>query len=210
MDPQLIPVKTAQGHDELGTRQRRLGPRHRTMLLLADGERTVNEVLNLSFRAGVPPSCFRELLSLGLLVVPDEQPLRCKVAQGQLPEEIPRSAAPAAVCPSEGGSDTDCYVSTVACDSGLDGQHEKAPTRSLEDARDLLLQVVGTEARLTGALTMMRIKRARTPIELLALLGEVETRINRPDRAIATRQLMDRVAQLLSLAENRPQAQASV
>ncbi len=190
MGPQLIPVKTAQGHDELDTRQRRLGPRHRTMLLLVDGERTVNEVLNLSFQAGVPPSCFQELLSLGLLVVP-----------GQLSAETPLSAAPA-VRPSEGGSNTDYYDSTVVCDSGLDGQPDKAPTSPLEDARYLLLQAVGTEARLTGALTMMRIKRARAPIELLALLGEVEVRISRPDRALATRQLMGRVAQLLSLAEN--------
>lgn len=201
MGPQLIPVKTAQGHDELDTRQRRLGPRHRTMLLLVDGERTVNEVLNLSYQAGVPPSCFQELLSLGLLVVPDDQPLRRKVMPGLLPAEAPLSAAPV-VRPSEGGSDTDYYVSTVVCDSGLDGQHDKDPTSPFEDARDLLLHALGTEARLTGALTMMRIRRARTPIELLALLGEVETRINRPDRAIATRQLMGRVAQLLSLAEN--------
>ena len=208
MDPQLIPVKTSQGHDELSTRQRRLGPRHRTMLLLVDGERTINEVLNLSFQAGVPPSCFQELLSLGLLVVPDGQPLRSKVAHAQLPVGMSLSAAPAGR-PSEGGSDTDFYVSTVAGDPDLDGQHDEAPTSPLEDARYLLLHAVGTEARLTGALTMMRLKRARTPIELLALLGEVEARINRPDRAIATRQLMGRVAQLLSLAENRQQAQVS-
>ena len=35
-----VPIKTAAGHDELGTRQRRLSQRHRTVLFLVDGRRS--------------------------------------------------------------------------------------------------------------------------------------------------------------------------
>ena len=83
LDERLIPVKTAQGHDELGTRQRRLGPRHRTMLVLVDGVRTIQEVLKLSAQAGAPAYCLDELITMGLVVVPDAVPFRPALGQDQ-------------------------------------------------------------------------------------------------------------------------------
>ena len=76
MDQRLTPIKTAQGHDELSTRQRRLGPRHRTMLVLVNGVRTIQEVIQLSAQAGAPASCLNEMISMGLVVVPDAVPFR--------------------------------------------------------------------------------------------------------------------------------------
>ena len=76
LDQRLTPIKTAQGHDELSTRQRRLGPRHRTMLVLVNGVRTIQEVLQLSAQAGVPVSCLDEMISMGLVAVPDAVPFR--------------------------------------------------------------------------------------------------------------------------------------
>jgi len=76
LNQRLTPIKTAQGHDELSTRQRRLGPRHRTMLVLVNGVRTIQEVLQLSAQAGAPASCLDEMIAMGLVVVPDAVPFR--------------------------------------------------------------------------------------------------------------------------------------
>jgi hypothetical protein len=65
----LIPVKTADGQTELSHRQRRLGQRHRTVLLLVDGRRSEQEVRSLAQRAGAGDSCFGELLALGLIAL---------------------------------------------------------------------------------------------------------------------------------------------
>lgn len=81
LDQRLTPIKTAQGHDELSTRQRRLGPRHRTMLVLVNGVRTIQEVLQLSAQAGAPASCLDEMISMGLVVVPGAVPIRPSTGQ---------------------------------------------------------------------------------------------------------------------------------
>ncbi len=46
------PIKTALGADELRGRSRTLGQRHRTVLLLVDGRRSINEVVSLAQQAG--------------------------------------------------------------------------------------------------------------------------------------------------------------
>ncbi len=225
MDSHLIPVKTAQGHDELSSRQRRVGQRHRTLLLLVDGQRTIGEVLHLSGQAGVPEACLEELISLGLVVVPQsglprwyspadelapgvavEVELRdldgnaASVTAAQQLEAAVRSTednVPTSTLP-----DTEFGMSTVATDSVMDGfDDEGISPAPLEDARDLLIQAVSTQAPVTGALTLIRLKRARTPMEILALIREVQQRIDRPHRAMATQHMMGRVAQLLSQAE---------
>lgn len=221
MDTQLIPVKTAQGHDELSSRQRRVGQRHRTLLLLVDGQRTVGEVLQLGSKAGVPETCLDELISLGLVVVPQgsvprwhapaDEPAPVPDADLQDADALePVTAAQQlqeAVCSPEGVPtstlpDTEFGMSTVVTDSVMDAfDDEGLSPDPLEDARDLLVQAVSTQAPVTGALTLMRLKRARTPMELLGLIHEVQTRIDRPHRAMATQHMMGRVAQLLSQAE---------
>jgi hypothetical protein len=223
----LIPVKTAQGHEELSSRQRRLGQRHRTMLLLVDGQRTIESVLNMSLQAGVPETCLGELIGLGLVVVPQSggqrwapavPPAAPPIAAAPVP--VPAAAASASAQQpleedlddddddepegllSSSLPDTEFGMSTVVTDSVFDDEvDDDFSPNPLEDARDLLMHAVSTEAPVAGALTLMRLKRARTPMELLALIHEVETRINRPHRAMAVQQLMGRVAQLLSQAE---------
>jgi hypothetical protein len=72
-----IPVKTADGQAELSNRQRRLGQRHRTVLLLVDGRRSEQQVRALAQQAGAGDSCFGELLELGLIAMqlpPDQLP----------------------------------------------------------------------------------------------------------------------------------------
>lgn len=67
----IVPFKTPQGHDELARRTRRLGQRHRTVLLLVDGRRSVDQVLALARAAGVAEQHYRELLEMELIAVPE-------------------------------------------------------------------------------------------------------------------------------------------
>ena len=68
---------------------------------------------------------------------------------------------------------------------------------SLEEARGILLRAVRAEAPLTGSLTMMRLRRARTRMELADLIDEVETRIIKPYRSLAAQQVLRRARSLL-------------
>lgn len=67
-----VPTKTSRGHDELRTRAQRLGQRHRTVLFLVDGRRTLAEVLSLAHQAGAQTVHFEELVRLGLVEIPEE------------------------------------------------------------------------------------------------------------------------------------------
>ena len=66
----IVPFKTPEGQDELARRTRRLGQRHRTVLLLIDGRRTVDQVLALAYAAGVAETHYRDLLDMGLVALP--------------------------------------------------------------------------------------------------------------------------------------------
>jgi hypothetical protein len=68
------PFKTPLGLDELRHRTRGLGQRHRTVLLLVDGNRPLGEVLGMAHRAGASTSHFEELVRLGLVEMPVEPP----------------------------------------------------------------------------------------------------------------------------------------
>jgi hypothetical protein len=91
-------------------------------------------------------------------------------------------------------------------DSMLDEFESLGATRtedsSLEEARGILLRAVRAEAPLTGSLTMMRLRRARTRIELSELIDEVETRIIKPYRSLAAQQVLRRARHLLDTRTN--------
>jgi len=70
MPASAIPTKTPLGVDELRHRTRRLGQRHRTVLLLVDGQRPLSEVLSLAEQAGASTRHFEELVGLGLVDLP--------------------------------------------------------------------------------------------------------------------------------------------
>jgi hypothetical protein len=73
---------------------------------------------------------------------------------------------------------------------------------SLEEARGILLRAVKAEAPLTGSLTMMRLRRARTRGELAELIDEVESRIIKPNRSLAAQQVLRRARHLLDTRTN--------
>lgn len=182
MPQSIAPVKTAEGQAELTHRTRRLSQRHRTMLLLVDGRRPVDEVLRLAAQAGVPAECFDELVELGLV---DVDP----VAHVELPldaaDDEPPLPAARSLLPDSSWSPLDAQP--------------VLPDSPFHEARELLLRAVRLHAPVSGSITLIKLKRAATREDLEALLDEVEQRIRKPRRLIIAAQTMRHVRHLLSL-----------
>jgi hypothetical protein len=69
-----IPTKTARGQEALRRRTGELGQRHRTILFLVDGRRPLSEVLSLAHQAGAATSHFEDLVRMGFVELPPEEP----------------------------------------------------------------------------------------------------------------------------------------
>ena len=69
-----VPTKTPLGQEELRRRTGGLGQRHRTLLFLIDGRRPLSEVLSLALQAGAATSHFEDLVRLGFVEMPAEEP----------------------------------------------------------------------------------------------------------------------------------------
>lgn len=232
MGDDLVPVKTAEGQLELSTRRLRLSQRHRTMLFLIDGRRTEAQVRYLAGQAGVPGTCFDELLALSLIALP-----HAAVAAAARTAGTPGSIAPPApgappvpsapiplvvvqdsLLPASGTLPPD----SSALDSILSGPpppdswlppetDEETPATvdlALEQARDILLRLVRADAPLAGSLTVLRLKRARTRDDLDALLDEVEARVNKRHRSLSASQSLASVRQLLARPGDAAQSAA--
>jgi hypothetical protein len=178
------------------------------MLFLIDGRRSAEQVKRMGEQAGSPPSCFDELLSLGLITLAP-------------PATATRSPARALATPSENGALeqdsrpdssfmpsarsllpestlTESNLATLSSPESLlreddDGEVDTA----LEEARRILMRAVRSEAPVAGSLTFIKLRRARSRSDLLALLPEVETRIARPLRRLTAAQTLRHVRALL-------------
>jgi hypothetical protein len=182
----MPPVKTAEGQAELLQRTRGLGQRYRTLLLLVDGRRSSGEVKHMAAQAGVPDTCFDELVQLGLIVSRPRSAGKPSRARGGESSLMPSALT---LAPESAWRDTEGRVPRPP--GGGDGP--------LEEARALLMRAVRNEAPVTGALTLLRLKRAATRAELEDLLDEVEQRIRKPRKLIVAAQTMRHVRHLLSL-----------
>lgn len=69
-----IPTKTPLGQEAVRRRTGELGQRHRTILFLIDGRRTLAEVLGLAHQAGAATTHFEDLVRLGYVQMPAEAP----------------------------------------------------------------------------------------------------------------------------------------
>jgi hypothetical protein len=179
------PQRTASGHAELAKRGKRLSQRHRTVLLLVDGRRSERDIRKLAAQAGAGEQCLDDLLSLGLVTWAsnDRTDTIVTVAAGGESSLLPSSQ-------SLHGESTWTMI-------------EDDPTapadRPLAEARELLLRAVRQEAPVSGALTLMKLRRAVTREAVEALLDEVEQRLRKPRRQIIAAQTMRHVRHLLSL-----------
>ncbi len=104
MSVTTIPTKTPLGHEEMRRRTGGLGQRHRTILFLIDGRRPLSEVLSLALKAGAATSHFEDLVRMGFVELPPEEPpapppteLPFTPAQAQITElavEVPAEPEP--------------------------------------------------------------------------------------------------------------------
>jgi hypothetical protein len=207
--PGNAPIKTAEGLDEIATRSRRLGQRHRTMLLLVDGRRSVAEVQRLAAQAGVPASCYGELMEMGLIALPlPTLPISALEATPPVPltVDLPLPVGDDSLLPSAQSLHPESTLNGdlgpaepwSAVETGHGDLADLDP--ALEEARDMMLRAVRAEAPVAGSLTLMRLRRARTRADLAALIEEVEARVRKPHRMLAATLLMRRVQELIGAA----------
>jgi hypothetical protein len=183
--PGAQPHRTASGHAELATRGKRLSQRHRTVLLLVDGRRSERDIRNLAEQAGAGAQCLDDLATLGLITWSgnDRADAVVTIAAGVESSLLPSSQ-------SLQGEST-CSV--------IDENAAAPADRPLAEARELLLRAVRQEAPVSGALTLMKLRRAATREAVEALLDEIEQRLRKPRRQIIAAQTMRHVRHLLSL-----------
>jgi hypothetical protein len=204
-----VPVKTMDGHAEVRERVRRLSQRHRTVLLLVDGKRSEQQVRQFAQQAGAGDGCFDDLLELGLIA----RPAQSGEATLQVDIPIGENEAPARAAATADGPESELPAArTLQPDSVLNdsllgnsvlrafdaleaARIEDAP---LEEARGILMRAVRSEARLSGSLTLLRLRRARTRRDLAELIDEVEARIVKPYRSLSAQQTLNRARRLLA------------
>lgn len=212
-----IPCKTAAGHAELAVRQRGLSQRHRTLLFIVDGKRTLDEVIELGARAGVPRAYIDELMALGLVVLAAPASLALETVtpaheaavtgwsheptqpaplsrQTDSPQGLPLAAWRQAAHPQEAGD-------TVAFEEAVTNTQlaaVDAMDASVAEARALMMQALRAHAPVSGAVTMLRLRRARQRPALIGLFDEVHARLERHRDPVELQQLMERVARLLA------------
>lgn len=213
MDAAPHPVKTAAGQAELSTRERRLSQRHRTVLFLVDGRRSEGDVRAMATQAGVPDSCFGELVALGLIALPrvaaappsaETAPAPDLALLPQTAPDTPHAELDSLLPPSRTLS-----PESISADSRFDDRSMDQAWRFslpadddthdavVAEVREILTRAVRSVAPVAGSLTLLRLRRARTRSELTGLLGEVAQRIAKPPRALAGAQTLRRVRDLL-------------
>jgi hypothetical protein len=225
----LVPVKTPEGQAELQTRQLRISQRHRTVLFLVDGRRSADEVRRLAGQAGVPASCFDDLLSRGLIALHEAAGASATPSavghgatalvttqSGVLHIELPLFSAPLpsprigedSLLPPSRTLQPESVQGDSLHSGGMSGRSGFIPELAdlgdadFAQARALLVRAVRAEAPVTGSLTLMRLRRAGSRAELHELLAEVEQRINKPHRTLAASQTLASVRELLSRHNN--------
>jgi len=213
-----IPCKTAAGHAELAVRQRGLSQRHRTLLFIVDGKRSLEEVIELGARAGVPRAYIDELMALGLVVMGAVAPPPSGVAVLQPQDWVGTQAVhqPTEPMPLSRSQESTAGAGwaqwrrtadpidagdTVAFDDALTNTEMAAMDagdHAVAQARLLLLQALRSHAPVVGAVTMLRVRRARQRSALVAMLDEVHTKLERHQERAELQQLMERVVRLLA------------
>ena len=212
----LIPIKTPEGQAELNTRRRGVSQRHRTVLFLIDGKRTTHEVRAMALKAGVPESCFGELVELGMIMVSEptfsvliDDPTPApgiRQVDVPLPGLDSRSAAPDSMLPPSRSlfpesASADSTLGSVSTAQAWLNADSSQPTSSLDpvvaEARLILVRAVRAQAPLAGTITLLKLRRARTRGDLVDLLDEVESRISKPHRSLAATHTMRRVRLML-------------
>ena len=216
----VAPIRTPAGEEELRHRNRKLGQRYRTVLLLVDGRRPLEELLSLAQKAGAATSHFEELVQLGLIDVPAEpavagappavdaaaQPDPAVEADAR--EEAAVSNAPVEDLPApepvaEPLQRTPApHVPRAPGDSApeLEASSEE---RLLQEARDLLIDTLRIDSPLFGARTFFRVRSAESASDLIDLVWEIEDHLARSRHSRDELISLQRARELLGMGNTR-------
>jgi hypothetical protein len=214
--PGMVPIKTPEGQAELTARQRSVSQRHRTVLFLVDGKRNAEAVRTMALAAGVPHSCFDDLLEIGLImlveptfsllietpVAADDAPMHVDLPLSgsngvDLPLDSTLPPSRSLFNESMAMDSTPAPVPEAWLNTGAPAHDSASVDPAFAEARLVLARAVRAAAPLAGSLTLLRLHRARSRADLVALLDEVEARITKPHRSLAATQTMQRVRLLL-------------
>ena len=123
--------KTAKGKEEIATRSGRLAPRLRTLLVLVDGRRTVEELLHHVAGIGLHAEALAELLEHGYIVTAPADDLAAVAAAVTPPAPKP---------PTQFQAVYDFYNNTIKNTIGLRGftlQLKVEKACNIDDLREL-------------------------------------------------------------------------
>lgn len=184
------PVKTPLGHQELRERTHGLGQRHRTVLLLVDGRRSLAEVLAMAHQAGAQTSHLESLVELGMIELPGEllpagpeRPIEAEVESAEpeapvpapeVPAEPDPVAAPALIEPALPVAEA---VGPPVAEPVVHEPEPEAPREEeqmLAEVRRLLLDTLRRDTLLARVLAPGRVRGARTQDELIGLVWDIE------------------------------------
>lgn len=177
-----ILVKTPSGQAEMAQRRLGLSQRHRTMLILVDGKRTRSQILELAAQVGVPKAYLDEVCDLGLVSVAVAHGRRAHELQAESRVQSQTPLKPVPIVDAAGSVDSDWDRQDDSVGFGMAITNSELAALDVSDtlvseARKFLIQALRIEAPLSGAITMLKVRRARTREELAGLLHEVRGKI---------------------------------
>lgn len=186
------PHKTQLGIDELRSRTHGLNQRHRTMLVLVDGQRPLSEVLALGLQAGARTTHFADLVHLGLVEV-------------ALDPAQPVVALPVADAENSGGN---TLSGALAVDLAPPASR-RAPAAASEreelhqEVRELLIDTLRIDAPLYAAVTLVRVRRAKTTRELINLVWDIERHLVASAKSQSEMRTLYRARELLGMGNTQ-------
>jgi hypothetical protein len=225
MSTPVVPSKTALGQDELRHRTHRLSQRHRTVLLLVDGRRSLGEVLDLANQAGAAISHFEELVRLGLVDVPVEAspPAEPPSEPAASPDEPQLTSVELLVPAAPPEAPTDEIVSTeppappepppaaeppprieaVAPPLLLDEVPAVEEEPVVERVRQQLLELLRLDGPMFGSRLVGRVRGAQSTAELIDLVWEIERQLGMTNRSRQGQLCLERARDLLGLGNTQ-------
>lgn len=225
------PIRTPAGEDELRHRTRKLGQRHRTILLLIDGRRPLEELLSLAQQAGAAATHFEELVRLGLVELPadstasEASPTADDAAETQAPSSPDLSAGeapdmqegdvlpmiPIADPPPAGVAAQPATPQAVTAEAAAPPErveaaapaHETPEEQLLQQVRDLLVDTLSIDSPLFGARTFLRVRSAQSTGELIGLVWEIENHFAHARHSRKDLLSLQRARELLGMGNTR-------
>ena len=192
-------AKTASGAEELRTRSRGLAQRMRTVLIMADGVQTVEQVRNASAGLGLPADFLESLVADGLVEVRPRAggrgPARpAATSRGPATRPPPITTVdiptePPSVSPAAPGGPSAAKAPSV----GPTGTDAERFLRTRQYLNDKVVESLGLRA----FFFILKLEKCSTRAELLALLPDFEKAITKASGAEVADVLVARARELL-------------